>query len=584
MRDTEEGELEIVWPEDQTSDCLGFDAQEPEVESDTFYFEDGACYKILNHWSVINWCDYDADDTDLNDDVDMEDDGVIPGLYTHTQVLKLIDTERPTLTLQDTCFAVNANCVGEGISIWAGGADNGICASTGGDVHVDLPDGLPNGCASSHRVRWTVSDGCGNDTQGTSFFTIEDKKQPTPYMVNLSTALMEDGSVELWAKDFNAGSFDNCTPEDFLLYTFSDVVPYQLVDPSEEDPWYDVDGAASQNDYNNGNAELWNGELGTSAKVFTADDLAAAEANGGVVEQGIYVWDLCGNVDFALVNLKLIDNGGSANISGRVATEAGVGIEGVQMSVMSQQVGYPANTITTDNGVYTFQYFPMYNDYTIEGEKNDDWLNGVTTLDLVLIQRHILGLTELDSPYKLIAADASNDERISAIDLIQLRKLILGVYAELPSNDSWRFTDADASMNEENPWPFSEFVNVYDLEQDLTEDFVGVKIGDVNGSVTVSLVGENNMESRSANDLELDIKRTDLGQGEVKLEFSSANFKDIAGFQFTLEGSNISEITNVASGLITLDDSQVALSNNALAFSWNGTKGESFNDGTLFVS
>jgi len=29
MRDTEEGELEIVWPEDQTSDCLGFDADEP---------------------------------------------------------------------------------------------------------------------------------------------------------------------------------------------------------------------------------------------------------------------------------------------------------------------------------------------------------------------------------------------------------------------------------------------------------------------------------------------------------------------------------------------------------------------------
>jgi len=329
--------------------------------------------------------------------------------------------------------------------------------------------------------------------------------------------------------------------------------------------------------------ELWNGELGTSAKVFTDDDLAAAEANGGVIEQGIYVWDLCGNVDFALVNLKLIDNGGSANISGRVATEEGVGIEGVQMSVMSQQVGYPANTITTDNGIYTFQYFPMYNDYTIEGNKNDDWLNGVTTLDLVLIQRHILGLTELDSPYKLIAADASNDERISAIDLIQLRKLILGIYAELPANDSWRFTDADASMDMENPWPFSEFVSVYDLEQDLSEDFVGVKVGDVNGSVTVSsLVGES-IESRSSNELEFDIKRTDLGQGEIQLEFSSANFNEIAGFQFTLEGTNISEITNVTSGLINLDDSQVALSNNALAFSWNTMKGQSVNDGVLFT-
>ena len=630
MRDTEDGDLEITWPEDQTSDCLGFDADEPEVverlceltgtslQSDTFYFEDGACYKILNHWSVINWCDYNADDTDLNDQTDDDDDGLIPGLYTHTQVLKLIDTEKPTLTLQDTCFAVNADCVGEGISIWAGAADNGICSSawlkwevevdmnsdwvvdytfsswyasnddfyvapTAGDIHINLPDGLSNGCSSNHRVRWTVSDGCGNDTQGTSFFTIEDKKKPTPYMINLSTALMSDGSVELWAKDFDAGSFDNCSPQDFLLYTFSSTVPYQLTDPSENDPWYDADGVASENDYNSGDAELWDAEEATSAKVFTAQDLADAQATGGLLSVPVYVWDLCGNYDFAIVNLRLVDNGGdaSANIDGRVATESGEGVEGVIISAISDQVGYPASTLTTENGEYMFQYNPMYNDYTLEGKKNDDWLNGVSTLDLVLIQRHILGISELDSPYKLIAADASNDERVSAIDLIQLRKLILGIYEELPNNDSWRFTDADASMNATSPWPFSEFVNVEDLEANMTEDFVGVKVGDVNGTVELSTKGSSTAIRNKAG-LNFKVEQVYLGQGITELRFNSSNFDQIVGFQFTLE-SHATEIVEVVSGLMLVEDSNMSLTDGALSMSWNTDRMISYGDGNLFA-
>jgi hypothetical protein len=44
-----------------------------------------------------------------------------------------------------------------------------------------------------------------------------------------------------------------------------------------------------------------------------------------------------------------------------------------------------------------------------------------------MIQRHILGLQALDSNYKLIAADANNDGKVTASDLTDLRKLILGV-------------------------------------------------------------------------------------------------------------------------------------------------------------
>ena len=628
MRDTEEGDLEITWPDDVTADCIDIEYDEPQVldrlceltgtnlESDTFYFEDGACYKILNYWTVINWCDYDANDTDLNDELDAEDDGEIPGLYSHTQILKLIDTEKPTITTQDTCFAVNADCVGEGIQIWAGGSDNGICASpwlkweaevdmnsdwnidytfssyfapndpfyiapTAGDVHINLPDGLSNGCASSHRVRWTVSDGCGNETQATSFFTIEDKKKPTPYMLNLSTALMQDGSVELWASDFDTGSFDNCAPQDFLLFTFSETVPPQLLDPSEDRPWYDSDGVASENDYLSGNAELWDGSAGTSAMIFNEEDLASS--TDGLLEIPVYVWDLCGNSDFAIVNLKLIDNDGdaTANISGRVSTEDGVGVVGVSMTATTGDSNYTTTTTTLENGEYMFEYNPINNDYTLTGEKNDDWLNGVTTLDIVMIQRHILSIDVLDSPYKMIAADASNDQRISAIDMIQLRKLILGIYSELPNNDSWRFTDADAQMDSSNPWPFSEFVNVTNLDADMVEDFVGTKVGDVNGSIELLLQGQST-DTRSGSSLKFNIEQSDLGQGVTELRFKSSNFVDISGFQFTLDGS-VLEIVETTSGLMEITTDNIGLVDGSLAMSWNASKMMSYGEGTLFT-
>jgi hypothetical protein len=64
--------------------------------------------------------------------------------------------------------------------------------------------------------------------------------------------------------------------------------------------------------------------------------------------------------------------------------------------------------------------------YEITPSKDDDALNGITTADIILIQKHILGLQTLDSPYKLIAADVNHDEKIGGNDIINIRKLLLG--------------------------------------------------------------------------------------------------------------------------------------------------------------
>lgn len=105
----------------------------------------------------------------------------------------------------------------------------------------------------------------------------------------------------------------------------------------------------------------------------------------------------------------------------------------------------------------------------------NDYLNGVSTLDAVLIQRHILGLQPLSDHWQIIAADVNNNQSISAIDLIEQRKLILGIYDVLPANSSWKFFNADIDAD----LVFSGF------DFPLTElQIIGVKIGDVNYSAT----------------------------------------------------------------------------------------------------
>ncbi|MFN8338187.1 MAG: hypothetical protein U0T36_04140 [Saprospiraceae bacterium] len=70
----------------------------------------------------------------------------------------------------------------------------------------------------NHKALWKVTDGCGNVDQCESTVMVVDKKAPTPYCVSVSTALMQTSPkmVELWARDFDKGAFDNCSPQSKL--------------------------------------------------------------------------------------------------------------------------------------------------------------------------------------------------------------------------------------------------------------------------------------------------------------------------------------------------------------------------------
>lgn len=178
---------------------------------------------------------------------------------------------------------------------------------------------------------------------------------------------------------------------------------------------------------------------------------------------------------------------GLITISGYVKNESGVGVNNVSVSLTGSA---SATTSTNASGYYAFNNLTPGGSYTVTPEKDVFHLNGVSVADAILLSKHILGLQPLGSPYKMIAGDVNNDKKLTTIDLIHLRKLILAIDTAFVANTSWRFVWAGYDFPvPTNPW-FEPFIEGggpdFDFEEDTQIDFVAIKIGDVNGSAATT--------------------------------------------------------------------------------------------------
>jgi photosystem II stability/assembly factor-like uncharacterized protein len=130
--------------------------------------------------------------------------------------------------------------------------------------------------------------------------------------------------------------------------------------------------------------------------------------------------------------------------------------------------------------------------YTLGATYQGDWLKGVSTFDLLLISRHILGLDTLPTPHRIIAADANRSGSVTTFDIVLLRRLILGIDTALSNNTSWRFMPSSVVFPNpifpfQTPWPDTlQALPSGDGHDGL--DFIGIKVGDVNGSATNNTV------------------------------------------------------------------------------------------------
>lgn len=218
----------------------------------------------------------------------------------------------------------------------------------------------------------------------------------------------------------------------------------------------------------------------------------------GTVVRTYRLTDVCGNDTLITQQILL---GGSVvvddtlTVAGQVFVEGQLPVPGVEVHLFDNAGA--AMDSTDANGGFAFGNVGQGMSCTLQPQKNDGLLNGVTTFDMVLLTRHILGSQLLASPYKIIAADVNNSGSVTTFDIVAMRKAILGVETSFPNNTSWRFVAADFVFEEpEDPFanPFPETLFLSNIGSDLLgRNFVAVKIGDLNGSA--NLVGSADNET-----------------------------------------------------------------------------------------
>jgi len=592
---------------------IACDLMAVQVRNDTFSAATEGCYKVHRTYQVINWCEYDGmsspitlprnadcDDTPGDEDlwVLVEENGnvyfdrdgdytnSIPaagtktrncdgltnpegywisseqftnlrsrGFWRYVQHITVYDDTDPLVnvaTPEPFCSTDKENCTGPVsvpfVVVETCTAPQDVTIEVFWDDRADgsydslLPPTALRGSYPAYRVESTfelgdhaflleVTDGCGNKVERRVTFTVEDCQAPAP--ICRSGLVVELGAQEGDTDLDGDGQLDLAAAK----IAATDLVGSAVFDCSGP-VRFSVNRTGSEAD-------------------LDMDSLWVTCADEGTLQLELQAWDAIGNRAFCNTFIEVQNNGDVCTpipegaVMGQVMTETGMEIP----SVLIRLSGNVSNTAQTDGqGAFRFGDLAEGEDYSLTPIFDSDPKNGVTTYDLILIRRHILNYSNLDSPYKLIAADVNNSGTITVLDMVQLQRMVLGYSAEFENNTSWRFVEEAYSFpNPRNPWAdgFPEVVNINNLVGQRTNvDFVAVKVGDVNYTLRLPGIEENPIRSLRP-ELPFRVTNRSFSTGEtLEIPFYLPKGKTVEGYQFTLQyDRNMLEVEEVEHGL-----------------------------------
>jgi hypothetical protein len=520
------------------------------------------------------------------------------GYWMYTQIIYIVDDTEPIMAAepmspfcvinQQTCeapvtvdFTIDEACSADGMQIQVlfdennDGTSNGDITATvltGTYPEYQIKGSFPIG---QHAFIVRLNDGCNNQNTTKVPFEVVDCGVSAPNCLNgllVDLDGLPPGSDADGDGDVDAAAWI-VDVEDMLISSndsdCSGEVTYSIFRLA------DINGGLVP-DENNKSLTLTCDELGNvPVRIYSwdmADNPGAPQPDGSL--GGV-------NSSFCETFIQVQDEdldcstGGVAmgRISGSIMTEEDDPIVGVSLRPADYM---PPMMATEFNGYYMLEDLEPGLDYEVRAELPDDYLNGVSTLDIIVISKHILGINLLGTPYQMIAADVNESGSISTMDIILLRRLILNVDDELPGGRSWRFVAADYEFPQpENPWSalFPEWIEIKDLHGHMEhQDFIGVKLGDVNNSARTEQQASARTEKSNCY-LYTSDRDLEIGQW-YNIDFKNTATEQIAGFQFTLEfDPNELEVSGMRHGLVREDHTGLKfLERGLIMVSWDATE------------
>ncbi len=503
------------------------------------------CYKILRTWTVVDCCIYDPNNPSAG------------GIFTHVQLLKVMDNEKPVINCPPKLnVAADGDCGTSYVKV-------PLLEVTDCNPNVKITNNSPysdkKGADASGtypygstKVTFTVNDMCGNFSHCTLEIVVTDLTAPTPickWGLSVDLGLCEGLIVaKVNASYFNNKSYDNCSSNSDLTFSFSSDVN-------------DID------------------------TMFTCDNLDTNYVK-------IWVTDENGNQDYCKTyilvqdNMDLCPSGKVTKLSGSVSAEAGDPISGAQILLTG-----PTNKqmVTGADGKYSFLDLTPGGDYQLSASKSTDPLFGVSTYDLLLIQKHLLGIKQIANPMAQLAADANLSGVISIADVIQLRKWILSPKADVSPNKAWRFLNPAIPMNPSNPLqtPGLELIPLQDVNGEMTGiDLTAIKVGDINGDAFDDGLWNDLVRDEKT---PLTLRATDqlFAEGDqITVAFHANQFADIQAWQMALSWDpkilSFDGLQTTADEL-NMDGSHIGLDDvdaGTMRLSWSDTYGVTLSEGS----
>jgi hypothetical protein len=296
-----------------------------------------------------------------------------------------------------------------------------------------------------------------------------------------------------------------------------------------------------------------------------------------LISQGLIQYDLAGDIN-PWQNPAVQVPGVTVNLSGSIPT---------------------ASMVTAATGGYFFNDIVANASTVVTANKTQIGNTNINVIDRLLVLNHIFATVNspspLTSPYQRVAGDVNFDGRVNIADYSLIQQLSNLTINKLPT--SWVFVPkthvfpAIVTTPYPNPtYPvmpaFPQSITHNPLIQDqLDDDLIGVRLGDVNGDAPLS-IHQSGTAERGGNTLRMQTEDRAVAVGEtVEVAFKAKEFVAQQAYQMTISfDPNQLELADIQTGALPGLDvnggfGTLYLSEGKLASSWVNLSPVTLQDG-----
>ena len=227
---------------------------------------------------------------------------------------------------------------------------------------------------------------------------------------------------------------------------------------------------------------------------------------------------------------------GDLSVSGTVRTWFDEPVENVEMTMTNL-----CPVFTDANGYYLIEDIDTA-EYSLQAAKTSNSANeNFTVLDMLKMRSVILFLTFPINPYQLWAADINGSGTVTTFDLVEYRKILLGISTN-QQNLKWLFVRENYDPANPDGLPIGSY-SYNPLDTDLDgQNFIAIQRGNI---IDESMVDLSPINTQFFFEAESPVN------GQIKVNVKANDFTKVNAFQFGLKwASNLLQFDSLEPGLL----------------------------------